>query len=410
MADFDTWIKETKTQLTALNSAIDNSNSEMNGSITKLKTFRDDTGNIYTNLKTTSSTMGNYFRANENLRSALSTLAFIGHDAETIIDVSYFLKRSGIDLSRILSEDINQEEIQVSQNGTAKLVDSSDACSTVNDGYLGIVIPLKITVLGQQKMVDLTASIFLNHNDYESKALIVQLSHNATYCPENAFNLSTGLKFLNFTQPIIESRLQNYGYNMGDITIGSRPTILYGASLNKKFLRIYISFGFKGKRKMPVLTGPLLGFDVLIKLGNDFIRDAVAAEISRLGLSISSGPIYNSPSSFSLSIQYTYSDSIKIGCVTIGYKIVVEAKVNVVISVLRRSKIIMQVDKLTEPQIVEITGDWIPGIDLIKKVTNLFLSRFEKALDFTQTYSVEQNQTSMSLELTPQFLILKLNM
>lgn len=410
MADFETWLHETKAKLNALDSELDTVITEMSGSNTRLKVCRDDIEVIYTELMTTSSVTGYYFTSNENLRSSLSTLAFIGHDGETIINLSYFLERSGIDLNRVLPEDINYEEIQVRQTGRAKLVDRSDSCSTVNEGYIGLVIPLSIAAAGQEKQVDLTTTVFLNHNDLESKSLVLQLAHNAAYCPAGAFNLSMGLKFLNYTQPVIDSKLQHISYSLGDISIGARTVILYGASMNKNFLRIYTSFGLKGKRKLALLPGPEAGFDILIKFGNEFIRDAVSAEIARLGLTISGGPYYNNSSSFSLSIQYIHRDTVKIGCVRIGYKIVVEAKVNVVLSVSGRSKVVMQVDKLTEPQVVEITGDWIPGVALIEKIINIFLGRFERTLNFTRSYTIEQNQSSMKLELTSQFLILKLNM
>lgn len=410
MADFETWLKETKGQLNTLHRKFDDVTADMGNCMAELKKFRDNVEIVYANLKTNSSTSGFYFTANEDLRSSLSTLAFIGHDGETIINLPYFLERSGIDLNRVMPEDINYENIQVKQNGIAKLVDSSNSCSTVNTGYIGLVVPLKITASGQERSIELTTTILLNHHDFESKSLVIQLAHNTAYCPEGTFDLSTGMKILNYTQPVINSRLQNIEYSLGDISIGSRTMILYGASLHKNYLRIYTSFGLKGKQKMPLLAGPEPGFDILIKFGNEFLRDAIAAEISRLGLTISGGPYYNGSSSFSLDIQYTYRDSVKIGCVIIPYKIVVEAKVNVILSVSGRSTIVMKVDKLTDPEVVEITGDWIPGVSLITKIINLFLGRFEKALNFTRSYTVEQNQSSMKLELNAQFLILKLNM
>lgn len=254
------------------------------------------------------------------LRASMNRLVAITHDVEIIRTEKAVLAEIDIDLDAVVPArqiDLGLgNTFKVEQDGRAQLHYSHSECVVVDDGQLGIDVPLKITDLNLTYGARVNVTVGIQNHPIPGSGLVRFVARYPEFCPPGELAPEMQKLVLDEIQDVIE----NLG---GVVRLPRLPEMQlgqfyqYAASMGQP-MRVHGEVKRRPRRVIPPMTALPGWADSGIKILTSVITDQLLGEIRRHGVGLVSGPSYVGNNSFNTVVRGSREKTVKVGCTKFG--------------------------------------------------------------------------------------------
>ncbi|MGN7885422.1 hypothetical protein [Dyadobacter sp. 22481] len=405
MTQFDIWLADRIAEINTIKTDISTNSTVLDAILPVQKEINKGVAEYKTAIKKINERDGLVFVTNENLRNSLHKLAENRHDAELTLTMNSFLTRNSIDLQRLFSP-LDFHDIIVSQASPAILDVADNACAFLNNGYVMLTIPIRLTnkLIKQDFTCNLAIPLYLNlHNDVVS----IKMSGLVQVCPDPGLGERNLTDLRREASSALERLLVTRSFAIPPLRVMDQTGRLYGARFSNRSVKIYALLGSNRRERLP-LTGEVSpGFDLSVKASTSKLLSIFTDPIIGQGILIQSIQLMGAKS-FKLELKYQVIDKVRVGCVDIPFRVSIEITAAIDLSVRGRSGLTFTIRRLSEPQVdVSMAGIPFPDI-LTANILNAFLSLISISLEGELAFTFDLGQRQMDAELKSRILILNL--
>lgn len=324
MLGHEEWLEQISQHLHEINSQITNVTQDIENLVVGAADIVNDTNEFRVLSTTRGNADGELYRINQDFRLALKDATDLGHETEIAIDVEYFLSNFGLDLTKIIREG----DLRIRTGGFAKIEQADRAIMFTNEasleefkatatGELGLLIPLKLTFLGNVYEFNLNINVICLRSQLVD-GFVIEGSRGA-HIDESMPTDSIERQL----RGVADQQLKNqFGQDipaMPSIDFGQGEPTFYSTDFdaNASIYRFFGTFRNRRRSRTARITKVEEWAQLAIKFHSTVFTDMVAKQVREAGAQL--GQInFIGDNKFTMTAHASGSMTKKVGCTRFG--------------------------------------------------------------------------------------------
>lgn len=393
MADqFDTWIDATQSQLARVQEALEDISGQLAQSHREYLNCRDGAVAVSSQATSLGGVRGRLLDSHNDLRTSSRHVALLSHSVEMAFSIPYLFRRMGVNLTdlvppQVIEYNIPENRLVIEQAGPARLVLSNqNECHTLGLDQLGVDVPMRFELLGNQKRFELNIVIqgFLS---VAQQTVSLQQAQLPQLCPPQAVTTQLRVTLLSRAFAEISRQMTASFFPPASFDMGLEKPVYTSAGILDSF-RLFGVINRRPRAILPALERLPAWADAALKLASSELVAKVRDMMQQHGASLVDGPRFKAGNRFEVVGQKEVHEGIRIGCVEFSVTVRVRVTLDCHLSVPSSNEISFRASQVGSPDVdFESRPRLVPGVQrLIDRIVAELIDDYIPNIQLNETF------------------------